>query len=381
MRGLLPIPEQTLLLRAALLGRDEARRAWSEWSSGRGDPVRALGARQGGARRLLPLLHRAAERFELEARGELRTYLRTAAARDELRHSTYRRILGEVMHSLEAEEETFLVVKGAALAEELYDPPWLRHCHDIDLLVPGERLIAAARALERGGFRAERHQLGGTATHLSLRHPSGLPVSLHANLFRLRAFPAPLGEVEEGSRELVAGDLRLPTLSTVEALLHVLGQAALTEGRRQLTWVSDSYLLVAAHPEFDWREFVHRCARARLGAAILPFMRYLASELELPLPQGLEGELEALSREVGAEARAAGRFARQSGGLRKLAALAGLVARPAGRRLARELLFADASFLRWAYGVESGAAASLLRLYHPVRFFTLHAAGRLSGRR
>ncbi len=69
--------------------------------------------------------------------------------------------------------EPFVVLKGADYAHRLYPHPALRPMHDIDLLVPGDRMPHIARTLEAGGLRPTAT---GTVTEAA---------SHHEKLFRL----------------------------------------------------------------------------------------------------------------------------------------------------------------------------------------------------
>ena len=143
---LLPTAEETLLLRACLLHRESARHAWREWGRQRNMSGKAL-LRNSSVRKLRPLLFNAVQSHNLEIDKKGLTYLRSAYLKEELRDDAVRRICRAVLLLLEKERFAAIVLKGTALAETVYGNPVLRHCHDIDILLPDDELSRAADLL------------------------------------------------------------------------------------------------------------------------------------------------------------------------------------------------------------------------------------------
>ena len=76
-----------------------------------------------------------------------------------------REVLADVIDILEQNAIRFAFLKGAALSELIYDPPWLRPMRDIDLLVSPEQALETQRLLREVGFDNEDRQSGYLFDH------------------------------------------------------------------------------------------------------------------------------------------------------------------------------------------------------------------------
>jgi hypothetical protein len=199
---LIPDRTTTELLRAMLLDGEAAREAWTRWTHAVHAPKTALADDARTARLLLPLLCDSMRRNALPADDETATYLRSAYLRESLRSRAYRAIVAEVAALLAG--TPFQFVKGAAVGEEFYAEPALRHAHDIEIFVADEPAVRAALS---GYHRDGRQWI----------HHSGLPLRVHTRLL---------------------GSTYRP-LDATDALA-----LALTCANRSYRWVCDAYLIV-----------------------------------------------------------------------------------------------------------------------------------------
>ncbi len=106
---------------------------------------------------------------------ELRTYFDAMGEAARARELRLRRDLGEIVRTLGSADVPVLLLKGSIrLLDGLYPAAGWRFMHDLDLLVPEERIVAAQQALERDGWRAIATDHGPSATHLPrMKHPEG----------------------------------------------------------------------------------------------------------------------------------------------------------------------------------------------------------------
>ena len=289
----LPNAERTLLLRACL--RDDAD-AWERWRARTGGLSAAL--REGRAPRgLAPLLHDAVRRAGLPADPSTLTLLRTAAVREELRAGAVERAAAQVVTALAAVGIEPVVTGGPALAATAYESPALRHRHDLDLLVGEQELERAAAALGNG---------------------SELRVRLHTQLVGRRGFgepPAPR------TRRFDFGGARACTLAREELLLHVCVRAVCRAQPAALVWAADAWQLLARAPGLDWQRLLATATASRTELPLAAALRYLARELDAPVPPQVLGELVAAAGRADAPARDAARAlarqARRRGPLRR----------------------------------------------------------------
>jgi hypothetical protein len=276
---MIPTPSQTLFLRACLHSGPSGRDAWDAWSRQVGDPLKALTKGDRDVRGLLPLLLSALRRNGIQADAPLLTYLRSAQLTEALRSSSYRRLCGSAISAMTDHGIRAVVLRGAALAETVYQEPALRHCHDIDVLVEGDDTASAAMALALVGF--EPVQNG--RSHMTLAHESGLPLVLQSRLFGRPYRDPPFNDVWARRETLSIGGVAAHIPSPADHLLHVCGHAS-------LRWVCDAWSLIE-HSDIDWQLLFDSALRGRLAAPLSITLGYLADDLQAPIPPDVLGEL------------------------------------------------------------------------------------------
>jgi hypothetical protein len=279
---LLPPPEETLLLRVCLSPGESARAAWRRWRNRRRMPGKAL-LRNNSFKKLRPLLFNAVQCHSLEIDKEALTYLRTAYLKEELRDAAVRRICREVLLSLEKEGLAPILLKGMALAETVYGNPVLRHCHDIDILLPDDQLSRPAVFLSSLGFRvcsAPQSQ----NRHLRMLQDSGLPLEFHSNLFEVPYYQMPLSEIRARGRSQAIAGVKTRILTPADNLLHVCGHASYSSKRQSLRWVTDAWFIISRHPDLDWELLSHDIRRSGLALPVSVMLGYLAESLDAPIP-------------------------------------------------------------------------------------------------
>lgn len=373
----LPTPDQTLLLRACLQSGTAGREAWRVWRARAGEPKQVLREDGGGVRRLPPLLFAALRRNGIvEPDGALTTLLRTAYLREELRNATFFRIFGQVVSALAAADIPAIVLRGAALGGTVYGDPALRHAHDVDLLLRRADLARAAPALSSLGFRPYDGSIGPPAD-VGLAHPSGLPLVLHSYPFRLPYGNALLAELWARSRiEPVAG-AAARLLAPADALLHVCGHAASAPGRAPLLWACDAWHLIERRPDLDWHVLVESARRGHLALPLSIMLRYLAVELEAPIPATVLRRIDAAA-EADALGREAALFAARTWGGRTFRSMLrdarGLRARGL---ILKWMLLPSPAYLRALGNVRRPELLPLYYLYRPLRYGARRLTSRL----
>ncbi|MGE3538144.1 MAG: nucleotidyltransferase family protein [Candidatus Tectimicrobiota bacterium] len=87
----------------------------------------------------------------------VRQTLARATRSNAMLHLQRRAVSKTILQALAQQHIPVIVLKGAALAEQVYPQPYRRTMGDLDLLIPGERLTDVLTSLQALGFRAPKH--------------------------------------------------------------------------------------------------------------------------------------------------------------------------------------------------------------------------------
>ncbi len=195
-------------------------------------------------RKLRPLLFNAFQQHNLQSDNKTGTYLRSAYLKEELRSKIFRQICRAVLQLLQRECFTAIVLKGTALAETVYGNPVLRHCHDIDILLPADELSRAANLLPSLGFQRVNPSIQRRNPHVRMQHESELPLELHSGLFEVPYYNVVSAEIQARSQSRLIADVPVKILGPSDSLLHVCGHASHSASRQSLRWVTDAWFIV-----------------------------------------------------------------------------------------------------------------------------------------
>jgi hypothetical protein len=361
--ALLPAPRESALLRACLLDGPDARAAWREWLAAGPVPVEAQRRELARARTLLPLLARSAERNDLPLDPGISDYARAATLREELRAERYLALAAGALRALREAGVTTMVVRGAALAATVYERWSLRHCHDLDLLVPASEHPAALRALARAGFRTIAAADGTRA-----EHDAGMQVALHERPFVAAWYAASPDTFARRSRTLLVGGVAADVPSSEAMLVHVLGHASCASSNRNLRWVADAWHVIARSESLDWDDVVQLTCAHRLELPLATMLDYLAT-LASPVPATVLNLLRARATAANGAAEDAalgGMAAAAQGDLRRIWRCCHSSADR--RRLLRWAVAPSTGYLRSAFGIRRRWLLPLMYLYRPLRF-------------
>ena len=286
----LPGEVESELLRVCLLDRESSQGAWNALEDRGIDVSRLLTHGGHGMRRLAPLLYEAISAHGLQADTDLLTRCRMATLREELRAGTFGRISAGVFDALGEAGIPFAVLKGAALAESVYGSPALRHSHDLELLVPEDRIRRAARTLLAAGcVRGEPLSASG---RLRVYHDSGLPIVLRTRLFEPELYGGDWNQCEPMLSTRTVSGRQVTVLRLSAALQHACVHASYGHGRSSLQWVTDALHLIrtaVADPKDERLEWTEVADGVRLfPATTIPFhaaLEYLCLEMAAAVPE------------------------------------------------------------------------------------------------
>lgn len=364
----LPTPEQTLLLRTCLLRRDLARQAWEEWRIRHNDGEIGFVGNNSSIRKLRPLLFNAFQQHDLQADNKTQTYLRAAYLKEELRSKIFRQICRAVLQLLQRDGFAAIVLKGTALAETVYGNPVLRHCHDIDILLPADELSRAANLLPSLGFQRVDPSTQPRNSHVRMEHESELPLELHSGLFEVPYYNVVSSEIQARSQSRLIADIAVKILTPSDSLLHVCGHASYSESRQSLRWVTDAWFIVNRHPDLDWHLLLDCTRRSQLALPLSVMLGYLAEDLNAPIPSTFLSRLSAAASKSDAiERQLALRGTRAAG----QGSLKELFRRTTNWRervfLVQWLLFPSPRYLCWVDEIRDSRLLPFHYVYRPIR--------------
>ena len=294
-----------------------------------------------------------------------------AQAMWEMRHKP---LLAELLQAFADAGITALLLKGSALAYDLYPEPSIRARGDSDVLVAPDRLSEARRVLGRFGFvRAEQDALGDD---LALQEvwdaPGAMPhhIDLHWQLLNA---PALAGVMEFDACS--ADPLMLPRLgpeavamNRVATLLHTCIHRAMHitspyfvdgvtyYGGDRLIWAKDIDLLASALTDAEWAAFASTALGQGVTTVALNGLDITKRRLGTEIPAHVRERLGEAKEE------AASKYLLRSGQARR--SWSDLLAIPGFRRkvaYATNRAFPSASFMRSKY--PDMAARPLAALY------------------
>ena len=365
----LPVPEQTWLLRTCLHPAESGRQAWETYRGKVGDPTKGMKRDRWGGKELAPLLLIALQRNGIMADETVFTYLRIAHLREELRTKTYRRILRDVLLTLAAEGVPHIVLKGAALADTVYEDPVLRHCHGINILLHEGDVFRAASVMPPGGFMPLAHKLNPGQRPFTLIHESGLPLHLHRRLFTSEHYNVPSEELWARSQSGTITGVPTRILSPADNLLHVCVQASSYSSHESPRWVSDAWYLMVRYRNLDWSVLLDCALRNHLALPLSVSLSYLTKDLNAPIPKIILDRLcDAASRTNAMRGEAM--LATALGGTRL--SVRSLVRMTGGWRprliIMKWILFPSRDYLRSAYHVGHSWLLPFYYVYRPLRY-------------
>ncbi|MHA1537104.1 MAG: nucleotidyltransferase family protein [Alphaproteobacteria bacterium] len=361
-----PDDARTLLLRACLHSGAEAEKAWHQFAERIGNPKPFFEGDLTGLKGLLPIVHSAARRNGFSLERELWTYLRFAKVREELRYSAYRDLCTDVLGALVGEDVPVIALKACALAETLYDAPAERHCHAIELLVPGDALARVAPIVRARGFRPARLAESRPGARRGFRHEHGLPLLVHAALFDEPVYRSDTKALWSASTPASIAETKVRILDPSHHLLCVLASAFSSRAPGGLRWACDAWLLMNAKNALDWGEFTAQVQRTRLALPVTAMLRYLAGPLGAEVPDEV----------LAAPAKSASRPECEAALLGALGGLSGVryywFRRPrsagARRMLIRFLLMPSPTYIRYRFGTAARGWLVILYAYRPLAY-------------
>jgi hypothetical protein len=265
-RLLYPADDWLFLLRACLVSGAQGEKAWNEWQAAAGGPAALLSGQWAAAKRWWPLLWTALRRNRLDVAHDISMPLKSACAAETVRYSRCRHIASSVVSVLTGSGFEPVLLKGMALAETVYEHPFLRHCHGIDVWIrTGDPQRAAAELAP--AFHPDPGNDARPGSPARFSHGSGLPLQLRGKAFEDECLPA--------ATPVVRGDGLLCDMLPRE---YALCQACREAGREEdfpFAWISDGWHLLRSPGSLDREQLSSIVSRSDTAGVLRERLEYL----------------------------------------------------------------------------------------------------------
>lgn len=229
--------------------------------------------------------------------AEARDHLRQFAMVTSLRMSHLEERMWQVFSALEAAGIEVIILKGAALALDVYGSFSERPMSDLDILVrPEESERARAVLLDTGWTsdqlpeaRQDFYQGHHHMAPLKDAHGTELKLEIHTSLFAEHdPFVIDSAELWESSVLREVGDRRIRVLAQRYQLLHLCVHFAWSHTLQSGSWRTfrDLHALSRKY-EIDWKEFAELAERVKAGTAAYWALRLATTLALFPAPDWL----------------------------------------------------------------------------------------------
>jgi hypothetical protein len=208
-----------------------------------------------------------------------------SAVRNTLLHQE----LAKILATFNAAGLPVIVLKGAALAQELYGNIALRPMSDIDLLVKSEEITSAQKLLLQSGY-----------SPIELAHPTGrhstfegdntgyrVHIEVHSHIVSSAYYRSTIPEdwLWHDPVRLSVGDtpalMLSPEGTVVHSCLHLLDHVAVPGS---LLWLCD-IKETSQHHDIGWEAFVDKLVHFRITSPVRSVLLECSRLLFLPIPE------------------------------------------------------------------------------------------------
>lgn len=171
-----------------------------------------------------------------------------------------------------------VILKGGALAQDVYHNIALRPMMDIDILIRKDDLREVDEKLFRLGYCiVNRFEIGGERYYIK-RGIWPVLLDIHWDTWQYRA------DVEEVS-EIRIGSITALTLSPEGLLLSIVTHSAIHHGSMHGIWVVDIAKIIENYRDrFNWDKFIKKVKAYDVDVVVYYILNYLKRHLDLDIP-------------------------------------------------------------------------------------------------
>lgn len=283
-----PNPHQELLLKAALMTKNQALAAHRSWIAH--TDVNTLDA---ASVRLLPLLYQNLNRLGI---SDAHLHIYKGLYRKNIYLNQLLADRAKKLIDAFAEQGTkTLLLKGLGLIFSGYYKYGERPMSDIDLLVPFESAEAAIRLLEQLGWVSEVQFDANVKTFnhaITLKNNNGMQLDLHWHVLAQGNQKGADDLFWDSSIAIDDQNRIFHILNPLHQLMHICVHGSRWVSNPAIRWVADSYVLLSRDfRALDWELLVEQALRLKLSLPLADTLSYLQAIFNLPIPENAIAEL------------------------------------------------------------------------------------------
>ncbi|MCX6046614.1 MAG: nucleotidyltransferase family protein [Chloroflexi bacterium] len=281
-----PSPQQTLLLRAALMPGEAAQTAWRTWRSSAD-----LDQLDHGSFRLLPLLYHNLQQLGIE--DPWMNKLKGIYRQTWLKNQLVMQQLSELLHELHTAGMPTLLLKGAPLALLYYRELGLRQINDPDLLVPFGQVLPTVNFLAAHGWRPKYpHPHLFTPPYLQVYHAhrfvnqTGVAFNLHWSIAASADPSTADADLWQAAVPVQINQSTAQTLNPTTMLLQIGAQVMqFSSADASLQWIPDMLLILRNSANLiQWEQLMQQMQRRALTWRLQQILDYLRLTFDAPIP-------------------------------------------------------------------------------------------------
>lgn len=285
-------PEQVLALRAALLGGDDALRAFARWRS-----AISFDEIDSDTLRLVPRMYRNIRSLggDDPILGRMKGVYRHTWVYNRLQLTACEELVGV----LNGAGVSNVLLKGAAMLIRWTSDSGLRPMDDVDVLVRRDQArVALARLLSAGyipiAVRADRFtDREFCDLHAaSLRSPEGIYIDLHWRALMNGPAHDQDRAFWDRAQPIRLANSTTHVLSPEDHLYHTCAHAASSSNGARIDWAADAAIILReVGTQFDWDRFAAHARRDGIEFPVRTFVMLLRDVLNISVPHMVDRQL------------------------------------------------------------------------------------------
>lgn len=295
--GFWPSEDDALLLKAILLPREEAIKAWEEWLK-----IVNIDTLEAGTNRMFPLLYAKLKEYDIKhpLMDKFKGIYRQTWYKNQM---TFHHIV-PLLKAFKNEGIETIVLKGAALTVLYYKDLGLRHMSDFDLMIAPPDVQKSLIILQNHGYILNRPtytwESFDDGTLFSRLHGIGFKhrnskqeLDLHWHLLEENCDPDDDLNLWQHIQPININNFSTNTLDATDHLMHICVHGLRWNSLVPIRWVVDAKIIIDQN-EIEWKRLIEEAKKREVILPVLYAFNYLLDEFSVPIPEEVLSKLSTL---------------------------------------------------------------------------------------